>query len=179
MIPKVILKDEVIGKIKDLIKALEKQEPDPLGDLTQCLAAAQIEALESVIGIIEKSSEMKEKKTISKKMEIERQQGDISEYVGNISEKLVDAAEDVFGSTEPKPTGNDMIDAISLASVFLFSNQIRLSCNSKKTMQSVLKSTVWALKARIDTFAAPLLEDENAWEEYFGKREEEDKNEQG
>ena len=52
MTPKVILKDEVIGKIKDLINALEKQEPDPLGDLTQCLAAAQIEALESVIEII-------------------------------------------------------------------------------------------------------------------------------
>ena len=52
MTPKVILKDEVIGKIKDLINALEKQKPDPLGDLTQCLAAAQIEALESVIEII-------------------------------------------------------------------------------------------------------------------------------
>lgn len=119
------------------------------------------------------------KEAINKKNEIESQQGDLSEYVGNISEKLVDAAEDVFGSTEPKPTGNDMIDAISLASVFLFSNQIRLSCKSPKTMQSVLKGTIWALKARIDTFAAPLLEDEKAWEEYFGKREEGGGNEQG
>lgn len=55
MIPKVILKEEVIDKIRNLIKALEKKEPDPLGDLSQCLAAAQIEALETVIEIIEKS----------------------------------------------------------------------------------------------------------------------------
>lgn len=55
MTPKVILKDEVIDKIKDLIKALEKHEPDPLGDLAQCLAAAQIEALKTVIEIIEKA----------------------------------------------------------------------------------------------------------------------------
>ena len=116
---------------------------------------------------------------MNKKNETKSQQGDISEYIGNIAEKLIDAAEDVFGSTDPKPTGNDIIDAISLASVFILSNQIRLSCNSKKTMQSVLKSAVWALKARIDTFAAPLLEDEKAWEEYFGKREEGGENEQG
>ena len=52
MTPKVILKDEVIDKISDLIEALEMIEPDPLGDLAQCLAAAQIEALERVIEII-------------------------------------------------------------------------------------------------------------------------------
>lgn len=52
MTPKVILKDEVIDKITDLIEALEMIEPDPLGDLAQCLAAAQIEALERVIEII-------------------------------------------------------------------------------------------------------------------------------
>ena len=115
---------------------------------------------------------------MNKKDEVIKQESEISAYIASLSEKLVDAIEDVLGATNPMPTGNDMIDALSLASVFVFSNQIRLSCNSKKTMQSVLKSTVWALQGRIDTFAAPLLEDEKAWEEYFGKREEGGENEQ-
>jgi len=109
---------------------------------------------------------------VNSKKEMGRQQEDKSVYIGNITQKLVDAANNIFASSEPKPTGGDMVDVLSMASVLLFSDQIMQSCNSKKTMQSVLKSTVWALKARLDTFAAPLLVDEKAWDKYFGKPEE-------
>ena len=44
-----IRKDALADKINELIKALKRQNPDPLGTTTQCLAAAEIEALKIVL----------------------------------------------------------------------------------------------------------------------------------
>lgn len=39
---------DVRGEIDDIIEALKKQNPDPLGSMEQCLADAEIEALKLV-----------------------------------------------------------------------------------------------------------------------------------
>ena len=42
-------KDKIKAKIDEIITALnERCNPDPLGDISQCLAAAQIEALSAI-----------------------------------------------------------------------------------------------------------------------------------
>lgn len=42
-------KDKIKAKIDEIITALnERCDPDPLGDISQCLAAAQIEALSAI-----------------------------------------------------------------------------------------------------------------------------------
>lgn len=104
-----------------------------------------------------------EKETKRKKKQV-----DDSVYIVTISDKLLDAIEKVLDETKPTPVGSDMIDAVSLASVFLFARQISLICNSKKTMQSVLKSTIWALTNQINTFADPFIQKEEIWDVQFG-----------
>ena len=44
-----IRKDAWTDKIHELIKTLERQNPDPLGNIAQCLAASEIEALKIVL----------------------------------------------------------------------------------------------------------------------------------
>lgn len=48
-----INKDALCEKVNDLINALQKQNPNPLGDINQCLAASEIEALKAVLDIME------------------------------------------------------------------------------------------------------------------------------
>lgn len=48
-----INKDALCEKVNDLINALQKQNPNPLGDINQSLAASEIEALKAVLDIIE------------------------------------------------------------------------------------------------------------------------------
>ena len=122
---------------------------------------------------------MKEKKTISKeerkKIEAER-----AEYIGNITDNMLKAIENVFEKTEPKPTGIAMIDSIALSSVLFFARQIHLSCNSKATMKSVMKSTIWALTSQINALADPLIKIEEEWSKLLeGEEEEGGDNEQG
>lgn len=95
-------------------------------------------------------------------------------YLGNMANEVLDAIEGVFNKTTPTPTGSDMIDVMTLTSIFLFSRQIGMSCKSKTTMQSVLKSTVWALKNSLDVYAEPLIKHEEEWDDLLEGREESD-----
>lgn len=85
-------------------------------------------------------------------------------YLGNLANKMLDAIEEIFDKTTPTPTGGDMIDVMTLTSVFLFSRQIGMSCKSITTMQSVLNSTIWALKNSLDAYAEPLINHEDEWD---------------
>lgn len=96
--------------------------------------------------------------------ERQRKREEKAVYLGNLANKVLDAIEEVFDKTTPTPTGNDMIDVMTLTSVFLFSRQIGMSCKSKTTMQSVLKSTIWALKNSLDAYAEPLIKHEEEWD---------------
>ncbi len=113
---------------------------------------------------------------MNKKDEIKKKHAEGS--VCNLACNVMDAIEDVFGSATPKPNGLDMIDALALASVFLLGRQIKCNCNGKKTMQSVMKGTIWSLKNQIDTLAAPFIEEEEPWDMQIGECEEGGENEQ-
>ena len=99
-----------------------------------------------------------------KKEQIER-----AAYLGTLSDKVLGEIEKVFEETTPTPTGNDMIDVLAFTSIFMFARQIRMSCNSKKTMKSVMKSTIWALTNQIVSAASPLLNDDEAWDDITGE----------
>jgi hypothetical protein len=47
-------KEKIKMKVTEIISALERCNPDPLGSMEQCLAAAEIEALNMVIEYIDK-----------------------------------------------------------------------------------------------------------------------------
>ena len=102
-----------------------------------------------------------------RKREAERkkQQDAKSVYLGTIADKVLDKIEEVFNETTPPPTGNDMIDVLSLVPVFIFARQIRMACKGKKTMQSVMKSSMWAMKNQIDVYAASFINDEKSWDD--------------
>lgn len=89
------------------------------------------------------------------------------EYVTNIADNVLTAVENVFGETVPSPTGSDMIEAIAFASVFVFAKQISMSCKSKKTMQSVMKSVIRSLQDSLNILAEPLMEGSAAWDEFM------------
>ena len=97
-----------------------------------------------------------------------------SEYLGNVADKVFEAIEKIFEETTPLPTGNDMIDVLALAPVFIFARQIRMTCKSKKTMQSVMKSSMWALTNQIIAYAAPFMENEKLWDDITGEEGGED-----
>lgn len=88
-----------------------------------------------------------------------------SKYLGPLADKVVDAIESVFDKVTPPPTGNDMLDVVSLAAVFVFARQIGMNCKGRKAMKSVMKSTIWALTNRIDSFSNPLINSEEAWDD--------------
>ena len=98
-----------------------------------------------------------------KEEEIKKKHAERSIYIGDLTDKVVDAIEDVFGSTDPKPTGNDMIDTVAFSSVLLFARQIHAYCKSKTTMRSVMRSTIWALTSQINALADPLIKYEEEW----------------
>ena len=104
-----------------------------------------------------------------KEAERKKQQIIKSEYLGDIADKVLDAIENIFDETTPPPTGDDMIDVLALVPVFVFARQIRMSCKSKKTMQSVMKSSMWALVNQISAYAAPLIGKEEPWDEIAGE----------
>ena len=95
-------------------------------------------------------------------------------YLGNMANKVVDAIENVFNNSKPLPKGNDMLDVISLAAVFVFARQIGMNCKGKKAMKSVMKSTAWVLKSQIETYSAPLIDTDEAWDDLLEGREESD-----
>lgn len=110
------------------------------------------------------------KADLSKKAEERKKQEDAKcEYLGTTADKVLDAIEKIFSETIPPPTGNDMIDVLALVPVFVFARQIRMSCKSKKTMQSVMKSTIWALMCQTETYAKPLINGPAAWDEIAGE----------
>lgn len=104
-----------------------------------------------------------------KAVERKKQQDEKCEYLGDIADKVLNAVESVFDETTPPPTGNDMIDVLALVPVFVFARQIRMACKSKKTMQSVMKSTIWALICQTETYANPLINGPAAWDEIAGE----------
>lgn len=97
--------------------------------------------------------------------ERKKQQDAKSEYLGTLADKVFGDIEEIFGKTTPPPTGNDMIDVLALVPVFVFARQIRMACKDKKTMKSVMKSTMWALTNQIVEYAAPFLNDEKPWDD--------------
>lgn len=105
------------------------------------------------------------------KREAERskQREEKAEYLGNIADKVLDAIEKVFAETTPSPTSNDMIDVISLTSVFLFARQIGICCKSKKTMKSIMKSAMWALTNQIEDYAEPFINKEEPWSDLLNE----------
>lgn len=109
------------------------------------------------------------KSKAEREAERKKQRDAKSEYLGNVADKVLDAIENIFDETTPPPTGDDMIDVLALVPVFVFARQIRMSCKSKKTMQSVMKSAMWALVDQISTYAAPLIGKEEPWDEIAGE----------
>lgn len=95
-------------------------------------------------------------------------------YLGNMANKVVDAIEDIFNNSNPLPKGNDMIDVMSLATVFVFARQIGMSCKGRKAMKSVMKSTAWVLKNQIESYSEPLINTDEAWDDLLEGREESD-----
>ena len=95
-------------------------------------------------------------------------------YLGNMANKVVDAIEDIFNNAEPLPKGNDMIDVMSLATVFVFARQIGMSCKGRKAMKSVMKSTAWVLKNQIESYSEPLIKTDEAWDDLLEGGEESD-----
>lgn len=104
-----------------------------------------------------------------RKEERKKQQDAKSEYLGTIADKVLGAIEEIFEETTPPPTGNDMIDVLSLVPVFVFARQIRMSCKGKKAMRSVMTSSMWALKNQIDAYAAPFIVKDEPWDEIAGQ----------
>lgn len=114
------------------------------------------------------------KNKAEREAERQRKREEKALYLGNMANEVLDAIEGVFDKKTPPPTGGDMIDVMTLTSIFLFSRQIGMSCKSKTTMQSVLKSTVWALKNSLDAYAEPLIKHEEEWDDLLEGREESD-----
>lgn len=95
-------------------------------------------------------------------------------YLGNMAKKVVDAIEDIFNNSKPLPKGNDMLKVISLAAVYVFARQIGMSCKGRKAMKSVMKSTAWVLKNQIESYSAPLINTDEAWDDLLEGGEESD-----
>lgn len=100
-----------------------------------------------------------------KAAEIKKQQDEKSIYLGTIADKVLNAVESAFDETTPPPTGDDMIDVLSLVPVFVFARQIKVGCKGKKAMQSVMKSAMWALTNQINTYAKPFINGEDVWDD--------------
>lgn len=94
-----------------------------------------------------------------------KQREEKCQYLGTNTDKMLEAIEEIFNKAVPTPTGADMIDMVSLAAVFVFARQIKMGCKGKKTMQSVMKSTMWALEKQIDAYAEPFIKEEEPWDE--------------
>lgn len=100
-----------------------------------------------------------------KSAERKKQQDAKCEYLGNVADKVFDAIEKIFEEATPVPTGGDMIEILSLVPVFVFARQIRMACKGKKAMQSVMRSSMWALTNQMNEYAAPFLNDEKPWDD--------------
>lgn len=94
-------------------------------------------------------------------------------YIVNVSDKVLNAIEDIFMKSEPQPTGCDMIDTMAFVSILVFARQIKLQYSSKKTMQSVMKSMMLSLKCQIDLLAKPFIDKEEQWDIVFDDANEE------
>lgn len=104
-------------------------------------------------------------KTNKEKKEAERQKKnhEKSVYIGTITNKVVDAINEIFSNTEPLPNVQDITDVLALAPVFIFSKQVAQFDESLKLRQSMMKACMWSLKNAVDTFAKPLITTEEAW----------------
>lgn len=107
----------------------------------------------------------KEKREAERKKQREAK----SVYLGTIANKVLDAIEKIFDESTPKPNGNDMLDVMALVPVFLLSRQIGMQCKSRKTMQLVMQSAIWALNNNINMYAKPLIERGEAWDELLNE----------
>lgn len=105
------------------------------------------------------------KEESKKEIERKKQREEKSRYLGTITDKMLDAIEEVFDNAEPTPTGGDLIELMSLTSVFVFARQIKTGCKDKKTMKSVMKSAMWALEKLIEEYAEPFIKEEESWDE--------------
>lgn len=104
-------------------------------------------------------------KTNKEKKEAERQkkQYEKSVYIGTLSNKVVDAINEIFSNTEPTPNVQDITDVLALAPVFIFSKQVANFDTRINVRQVMMKSCMWSLKSAVDTFARPLITTEEAW----------------
>lgn len=104
-------------------------------------------------------------KESKKAIERNKEREEKCQYLGTNTDKMLEAIEEIFNKAVPTPTGGDMIDMVSMLAVFVFARQIKLGCKGKKSMQSVMKSAIWALVKQIEAYAEPFLKEEESWDE--------------
>ena len=97
-------------------------------------------------------------KAIRKKREHEK-----AVYIGTLTNKVVDAVNEIFCNHEPLPNVQDITDVLALEPVFILSQQIAKFVESPKVRQTLMKSAIWALQNAIESFAKPLITTEIAW----------------
>lgn len=104
-------------------------------------------------------------KTNKEKREAARQkeQHEKAVYIGNLTNRVVEAMNEIFSNTEPLPNVQDITDVLALAPVFIFSKQVAQFDTRMKRRQMWMKACIWSLKSAIDTYADPLTKTEAAW----------------
>lgn len=104
-------------------------------------------------------------KTNKEKREAARQkeQHEKAVYIGTVTNKVVDAINEIFSNTEPLPNVQDITDVLALAPVFIFSKQVANFNKKTEVRQAMMKGCIWSLKNDVDTFAKPLITTEEAW----------------
>lgn len=109
------------------------------------------------IGLAPKTN--KEKKEAVRQIE----QYEKSRYIGYLTNKVVDAINEIFSNTDPLPNVQDITDVLALAPVFIFSKQVANFNTKTEVRQAMMRGCVWSLKNAVDTFADPLIRTEEAW----------------
>lgn len=106
-------------------------------------------------------------KTNKEKKEAARQkkQHEKAVYIGTLTNKVVDAINEIFSNYEPLPNVQDITDVLALAPVFIFSKQVANFNTKLEIRQAMMKGCIWSLKNAVDTFAKPLITTEEAWDD--------------
>lgn len=122
------------------------------------------------IGLAPKTN--KEKKEAVRQLEQKGlrqiEQYEKSVYIGTLTNRVVDAINEIFSKTEPLPNVQDITDVLALAPVFILSKQVANFNTKTEVRQAMMRGCVWSLKNAVDTFADPLIRTEEAWADIIG-----------
>lgn len=104
-------------------------------------------------------------KTNKEKKEAERQkkQHEKAVYIGTLTNKVVDAINEIFANHEPLPNVQDITDVLALTPVFIFSKQVANFNKKTEVRQTMMRGCIWSLKNAVDLYADPLIKTEEAW----------------